>query len=105
MKKFLIATLAATVLAAPLAHAQDPYHRPPPHNAPYHQPPHHEPPRHVQHYPKGWGPNHVPDRPGYYRGYRGYHDHRPGYKRAKDGYWYPAAAFTVGALIGGMLAQ
>ncbi|PSJ60130.1 BA14K family protein [Kumtagia ephedrae] len=44
------------------------------------------------------------DRGGYYRGYRGYRDYRPGYRRYGD-YWYPAAAFVAGALIGGAIAN
>lgn len=43
-------------------------------------------------------------RRGYYRGYRGYRHHRPGY-RYHDGYWFPLAAFTAGAIIGGAIAQ
>ena len=43
-------------------------------------------------------------RRGYYRGYRGYHNHRPGY-RYHDGYWYPLAAFAAGAIIGGAIAS
>lgn len=42
------------------------------------------------------------DRRGYYRGYRGYRDRRPGY-RYRNGYWFPAAAFIAGAIIGGAL--
>lgn len=44
-----------------------------------------------------------PDRRGYYHGYRGYHDRRPGYRRSNDGLWYPAAAFALGAIIGGTI--
>ncbi len=47
----------------------------------------------------GWGP-----RPGYYGGYRGYRDYRPGY-RHYNGYWFPLAAFGAGALIGGAIAS
>ncbi len=43
------------------------------------------------------------DRPGYYHGYQGFRDRRPGYRRHSDGRWYPLAAFTAGALIGGAL--
>lgn len=43
------------------------------------------------------------DRPGYYRGYRGYRAYRPGYRRYGD-YWYPAAAFIAGAIVGGALS-
>ncbi|MBO3759109.1 BA14K family protein [Ciceribacter sp. L1K22] len=41
---------------------------------------------------------------GYYRGYRGYRHHRHGY-RYHNGYWFPLAAFTTGAIIGGAIAQ
>ena len=39
------------------------------------------------------------DRYGWYRGYRGYRDYRPGYRRYND-FWFPAAAFITGAIIG-----
>lgn len=42
-------------------------------------------------------------RDGYYRGYRGYRHHRPGY-RHHNGYWFPLAAFATGAIIGGAVA-
>lgn len=42
------------------------------------------------------------DRRGYYRGHRGYRYKRPGY-RYYNGYWFPAAAFITGAIIGGVL--
>jgi hypothetical protein len=45
------------------------------------------------------------DRRGYYRGHRGYRDYRRGYRRHNDGYWYPAAAFIAGAIIGGAINQ
>ncbi len=45
---------------------------------------------------------HYGDRDGWYRGHRGYHDYRSGYRRHGD-YWYPLAAFGAGALIGGAL--
>lgn len=41
------------------------------------------------------------DRPGYYKGYHGSNHRRPGYRRHSDGWWYPLAAFTAGAIIGG----
>lgn len=44
-------------------------------------------------------------RHGYYRGYRGYPYYRDGYRRYDDGYWYPLAAFTAGAIIGGAVAS
>ncbi|MCB4769477.1 BA14K family protein [Ancylobacter sp. Lp-2] len=39
----------------------------------------------------------------YYNGHRGYNYYRPGY-RSYNGWWYPAAAFATGALIGGAIA-
>lgn len=42
-------------------------------------------------------------RRGYYHGYRGYHEHRRGYRRHSDGFWYPVAAFALGAVIGGAI--
>lgn len=42
-------------------------------------------------------------RPGYYHGHRGYRHYRPGH-RYHNGYWFPLAAFTAGALIGGAIA-
>lgn len=41
---------------------------------------------------------------GYYRGHRGYRYYRPGYRRYGS-YWFPPAAFAVGALLGGALAS
>jgi Ni/Co efflux regulator RcnB len=93
MKKFFIVALSATILAAPMANAQE-WHRRYGHDN-----------HHVQQYPRGWGPHRGPDRAGYYHGYQGYRDHRPGYRRGRDGMWYPAAAFALGAIIGGALAQ
>lgn len=40
----------------------------------------------------------------YYRGYRGYREHRPGYRRHGE-LWFPPAAFIAGAIIGGALNQ
>ena len=40
-----------------------------------------------------------------WRGHRGYRYHRPGYRRHSDGWWYPLAAFGVGAIIGGAIAS
>ncbi|WP_378951177.1 BA14K family protein [Mesorhizobium sp. ANAO-SY3R2] len=48
------------------------------------------------------GPRHVHG--GYWRGYRGYRDYRPGY-RYYNGWWYPAAAFVGGAIIGSAVAN
>ncbi|WP_371875498.1 BA14K family protein [Pleomorphomonas sp. NRK KF1] len=46
------------------------------------------------------------DRARYWHGHRGYRHHRPGYRRHNDGWWYPLAAFGLGAaIIGGMAAQ
>lgn len=41
---------------------------------------------------------------GYYNGHRGYRHHRPGYRRY-NGYWFPPAAFALGAIIGGALSN
>lgn len=38
----------------------------------------------------------------YFNGHRGYRHRRPGY-RYHDGYWFPPAAFALGAIIGGMI--
>ena len=43
-------------------------------------------------------------RGGYYNGYRGYRDYRPGYRR-HNGFWFPAAAFITGAIVGGAIAN
>lgn len=93
MKKFLILALAATVMAAPMANAQE-WQKKRGHDN-----------HHSQYDQKGWGPHRGPDRAGYYHGYQGRHDHRPGYRRGRDGLWYPAAAFALGAIIGGALSQ
>ncbi|PWW01587.1 BA14K-like protein [Hoeflea marina] len=39
---------------------------------------------------------------GYYNGHRGYRDRRAGYRRY-NGYWFPPAAFALGAIIGGTI--
>ncbi len=44
------------------------------------------------------------DRYGWYRGHRGYRYYRPGYRRYGD-FWFPAAAFITGAIIGGALSS
>lgn len=44
------------------------------------------------------------DRYGWYRGHRGYRYYRPGYRRHGD-FWFPAAAFITGAIIGSALSQ
>jgi hypothetical protein len=40
----------------------------------------------------------------WYRGHRGYRYYRPGYRRHND-FWFPAAAFITGAIIGSALSQ
>ncbi|MCG6113878.1 MAG: BA14K family protein [Mesorhizobium sp.] len=41
---------------------------------------------------------------GYYNGHRGYSQRRAGY-RQHNGYWFPPAAFVMGAIIGGAIAN
>lgn len=41
---------------------------------------------------------------GYYNGHRGYRHRRHGY-RYHNGYWFPPAAFALGAIIGGAIAN
>lgn len=55
--------------------------------------------------PRYYGRRGYYGRAGYYRGYRGYPYYRDGYRRYNDGYWYPLAAFTAGAIIGGAIAS
>lgn len=40
----------------------------------------------------------------YYNGHRGYRERRPGYRR-HNGWWFPPAAFALGAIIGGATSQ
>lgn len=40
----------------------------------------------------------------YWHGHRGYRDHRPGY-REYNGWWFPPAAFALGAIVGGAMSQ
>ena len=40
-----------------------------------------------------------------WHGHRGSRYHRPGYRRHSDGWWYPLAAFGLGAAIGGAIAN
>ncbi len=40
----------------------------------------------------------------YWRGHRGYREHRPGYRRHGD-YWFPLAAFATGMIISGAIAN
>ncbi|MBN8868241.1 BA14K family protein [Shinella sp. PSBB067] len=39
----------------------------------------------------------------HWHGHRGYRYQRPGYRRHSDGWWYPLAAFGLGAAIGGAI--
>ena len=41
---------------------------------------------------------------GYWHGHRGYRNYRPGY-RYYNGWWYPAAAFVGGAIVGSAIAN
>ena len=41
----------------------------------------------------------------YWNGHRGERYNRPGYRRHSDGMWYPLAAFGMGAIIGGIIAN
>jgi Ni/Co efflux regulator RcnB len=94
MKKFVVfAAAAASVLAAPMASAQE------------WRTNHGRDTYHSQQYQKGWGPHRGPDKHGYYHGYQGSRDHRAGYRRGSDGLWYPGAAFALGAIIGGALGN
>ncbi|WP_371109622.1 BA14K family protein [Rhizobium sp. RCC_161_2] len=65
-----------------------------------------------RHYRPHYRPHHRPyyrpgyhHRPGYWHGHRGYRYGRPGYRRYNDGWWYPMAAFTAGAIVGGAVAR
>ncbi|MQB44302.1 BA14K family protein [Rhizobium sp. ICMP 5592] len=67
---------------------------------------------HRPHYRPHYRPHHRPyyrpgyhHRPGYWQGHRGYRYARPGYRRYNDGWWYPMAAFTAGAIVGGAVAR
>ena len=40
-----------------------------------------------------------------WHGHRGYRERRSGYRRHTDGWWYPLAAFGLGAAIGGAVAN
>ncbi|WP_411035431.1 BA14K family protein [Shinella sp. BYT-45] len=40
-----------------------------------------------------------------WHGHRGYRSYRLGYRRHSDGWWYPLAAFGLGAAIGGAIAN
>lgn len=41
---------------------------------------------------------------GWYNGHRGYRERRAGY-RYHDGWWFPPAAFALGAIVGGAIAN
>ncbi|NVM42971.1 BA14K family protein [Ochrobactrum intermedium] len=43
--------------------------------------------------------------PNHYNGHDRYRKSRPGYRRHSDGWWYPLAAFSAGAVIGSMTTQ
>lgn len=85
-------------------------------NRPGHRPPGYRPggpghgpgyrpgyPGHRPGYP-GYRPGYPGNRPGYWNGYHGYNYYRPGY-RYYNGWWYPLAAFGVGAAVGSAIAQ
>ncbi|MFC6490711.1 BA14K family protein [Nitratireductor sp. GCM10026969] len=40
----------------------------------------------------------------YWRGHRGFRERRPGYRQRGD-WWFPPAAFALGAIIGGAMQQ
>nr|WP_210311429.1 BA14K family protein [Rhizobium leucaenae] len=61
--------------------------------------------RHRPHYRPYYRHYRPGPRAGYWRGYHGYRYARPGYRRYSDGWWYPAAAFAAGAIIGGAIAR
>ena len=42
---------------------------------------------------------------GWHNGHRGSRYHRHGYRRHSDGWWYPLAAFGLGAAIGGAISS
>jgi len=44
------------------------------------------------------------ERRGWYNGHRGYRERRSGY-RYHDGWWFPPAAFALGAIVGGAIAN
>jgi len=58
-------------------------------------------------YRRGWRDGRRVERRGdyrYWRGHRGYRYYRPGY-REYNGFWFPAAAFITGAIVGGAIAN
>lgn len=64
----------------------------------------HRPPNWNGHRPPNWHGNRPGYRPGYWNGYHGYNYARPGY-RYYNGWWYPLAAFGIGAAVGSAIAQ
>lgn len=72
--------------------------RPPQAQRPRPRPPHAQRPR-----PRP--PQARPSRPGHWNGHRGSRTYRSGWRRHSDGWWYPLAAFTAGAIIGGAVTQ
>lgn len=52
--------------------------------------------------PRDWDRD---DRVHRWNGHRGYRHYRPGYRRHNDGWWYPLAAFGLGAAIIGGIAR
>lgn len=105
MKKFGILCLAAVTAlashapaqampAAPAAASQPGAHVELVHHKPWHRRgPHHR-----------WQGDAGPGS-SYYNGYRGYRERREGYRRHRDGWWYPLAAFGAGMIIGGAIAS
>ncbi|MBA8818206.1 lectin [Ochrobactrum sp. P6BS-III] len=84
----------------PRGHAQR--HKRPPSNA--HRPG--RPPHHANRPGRPPHSSHRPsNRPGYWHGHHGSRYYRNGYRRHSDGWWYPLAAFTAGAIVGGALNQ
>jgi hypothetical protein len=61
--------------------------------------------QHKRHFDNRHGHWKQTNRHGWYNGHRGTRDHRRGYKRHSDGWWYPLAAFGAGAVLGGALSN
>lgn len=62
--------------------------------------------RHYRPHRPHYRPHHRPHyRGGHWHGHRGYRYARPGYRRYNDGWWYPMAAFTAGAIVGGAVSH
>ncbi|MFK4823800.1 BA14K family protein [Paenochrobactrum sp. BZR 588] len=81
----------------PSQHSNNRKPRPPQHSN-NHKP---RPPQNNAHRPRPPQHSHKPSRPGYWNGHNGYQHSRPGYRRHSDGWWYPIAAFALGAAIVG----